>query len=89
MPGKGHEWNEQRARHRALARSTNQPCWICGGDIDWSAAPRTARSYSTDHYTPTSLGGGHALSNLRTAHYGCNSSRGNTTRGEYPTSRKW
>jgi 5-methylcytosine-specific restriction endonuclease McrA len=89
MPSKGRAWNTNRAIHRAHARTTDERCWICGQPIDWTAPPRTPRSYSTDHHTPTSLGGGDALANLKTAHYGCNSSRGNTTRGEYPTSRKW
>lgn len=89
MPGKGAAWNANRKIHRDHARAVNEPCWICKRPIDWSAPPRSPRSYSADHYTPTSLGGGDALSNLRTACYGCNSARGNTTRGEYPTSRKW
>jgi 5-methylcytosine-specific restriction endonuclease McrA len=89
MPSRGRPWNEQRARHRAWARARNEPCWICREPIDWTAEPRTPRSYSADHRTPTSLGGSDALSNLLVAHYGCNSSRGNTTRGEFPTSRRW
>jgi 5-methylcytosine-specific restriction endonuclease McrA len=89
MPSKGWAWDSQRARHKQHARTQGEPCWICHEPIDWSAAPRTPRSYSTDHVTPTSHGGTDAMSNLRTAHYGCNSSRGNLTRGDFPTSRRW
>jgi 5-methylcytosine-specific restriction endonuclease McrA len=89
MPSRGRPWDRQRATHYREAKARNEPCWICKQPIDWAAPPRTPRSYSTDHQTPTSHGGGDALSNLRTSHYGCNSARGNLTRGDFPTSRKW
>jgi 5-methylcytosine-specific restriction endonuclease McrA len=89
MPSRGRPWDRTRGIHKTQARNTNEPCWICKKPIDWSAEPRTPWAYSADHVTPTSLGGTDALSNLRTAHYSCNSSRGNTARGDFPTSRRW
>jgi len=90
MPARGHAWNEARARFKTECQKVNAPCWLCMQPIDYTAEPRTPASFSADHVTPTSLGGDPTRSsNLRPAHYGCNSSRGNTTRGQYPTSRQW
>lgn len=89
MPSRGRPWNLARAIHRQQSKAADLPCWICGEPIDWAAPPRSPRAYSADHKTPTSLGGGDALSNLAPSHYGCNSSRGNATRGDFPTSRRW
>ncbi|MBK0418290.1 HNH endonuclease [Leucobacter sp. CSA1] len=90
MPAKGDTWDRERAALRTTAQRSNTPCWICRQPIDWNAAPRTPRSFSADHVTPTSLGGDPLRrANLKPAHYGCNSSRGNTTRGQFPNSRKW
>ena len=85
MPSAGREWLGKCSTIRAR----RERCWICGETIDYTAEARTPRSFSVDHKTPTSLGGSDALSNLAAAHYGCNSSRGNATRGDFPTSRRW
>jgi hypothetical protein len=55
------------ATRRCLARYGRR-CWLCG-----SMGARTA-----DHVIPRSTGGGDELANLRPAHRGCNSQRGNT-----------
>lgn len=73
----GREWEKARAKVKAR----REPCWICGHPIDWDAAPRTRWSFSVDHVIPRSKGGDpYAQSNLRTAHYGCNASKGNGTK---------
>lgn len=72
----GAQWEKARAKVKAR----REPCWICGGAIDWDAPARTSLSFSVDHRIPRSKGGSHYdLNNLATAHYGCNSSRGNGT----------
>jgi 5-methylcytosine-specific restriction endonuclease McrA len=59
---------------RVLAEEST--CWICGGS-DFVALKRHRRSPSVDHVEPLVAGGRLlARSNLRLAHYGCNSSRG-------------
>lgn len=92
MPAAGRPWRREHAAFKAECKRTNAECWLCRGSkgpIDYNTH-RMPLSFSADHITPTSLGG-HATrrANLKPAHYGCNSSRGNTTRGQFPTSRKW
>lgn len=90
MPGKGRAWDRERTAYRARCQAANATCWLCRGLIQYDAEPRTPLSFSVDHVDPTSLGGDVMRQDLwRPAHYGCNSSRGNTTRGQYPTSRQW
>ena len=52
-------------------------CQLCGHPIDRDAAPRTRWSASLDHIEPQSaaLVPDNRPTNLRTAHFGCNSSR--------------
>jgi 5-methylcytosine-specific restriction endonuclease McrA len=54
-------------------------CWICGGDID-PDCPEWAGRWSLDHVLPLSRGGGNDVENLRPAHRGCNSHRGDGMR---------
>lgn len=91
--------------YRALARTVRreeQTCWLCGGDIDLTIPyrdPDTKRinkmSWSMDHIKPMSEYPDLALerSNVRAAHYRCNSSRGNRTPVKPPpplrVSRRW
>lgn len=56
-----------RITRQVLARY-GRMCWLCG-----EPGSRTA-----DHVVPRSAGGGDDLGNLRPAHRGCNSARGNT-----------
>lgn len=67
-------------------------CWLCHGPVDFTLPPRTRWSKSVDHiksvvdYPHLAL----VRSNVRLAHYGCNSSRqarGDTN--EYEPSREW
>ena len=93
MPARGDTWDRERASYKAECRRTNAPCWLCRGakgPILYDAKPRTPLSFTVDHVHPTSLGGDPMRRALwKPAHYGCNSSRGNTTRGQFPNSRQW
>lgn len=52
-------------------------CWLCGKPIRFDVPPRHPLSRSVDHVVALALGGHPtALSNLRPAHYGCNSRKG-------------
>ena len=65
----------KQARKRALRGATH--CTICGGALDFDAPARSRWSPSVDHIRALALGGApFDPSNLRVAHYGCNSSRG-------------
>lgn len=75
-------------RARAATLAASNICWICG----------KPGADTVDHVVPRSLGGAVAdRSNLRPAHYSCNSARGNGTRThrrgtperKNPTSRAW
>jgi hypothetical protein len=85
-----------KARQKVLANATH--CAICGGELDFNALPRSPRSPSVDHiitlkalrqYPPTER---HRLStspeNMRPAHYGCNSSRGDGRTTNTSTARR-
>lgn len=87
MPGRG-KGRVGRPYLRACAtlRAQHHDCWLCGQPIDYNAPPRTRWSYSTDHVTPLSHDGAPLdPGNLRAAHYGCNSARGN--RPHLPTTK--
>ncbi|MFH9574193.1 HNH endonuclease [Streptomyces sp. NPDC017454] len=51
-------------------------CQLCGSSIDQTIAWPHPKSPSIDHIIPLSRGGAHALSNVQSAHLGCNSSKG-------------
>ena len=51
-------------------------CQLCHQLVDAGADPTSSRAPSIDHITPLSMGGQHTMDNVRTTHYGCNSSRG-------------
>jgi 5-methylcytosine-specific restriction endonuclease McrA len=93
MPAKGKAWELLLASFKAECKGRGDNCWICREEIDYELRGRQTRAFSADHIVPTSLPGGQRQvlrrANLRPSHYGCNSRRGNTTRGEYPTSRQW
>jgi hypothetical protein len=96
-PGRsGSDW--ERVRAQVLASSS--VCWLCGQPVDFDAPARSPRSPSVDHVLPISATRNMdpaeqkrlALdpANLRVAHYGHNSGRGNR-RPSQPrrTSRAW
>lgn len=86
-PGRqGRPW--RRARTQVL--QGQPPCGLCGKAINYMAIPRTRWAPSVDHIIPTSRGGDPTdLANLRAAHYGCNSSRGNRGTKARAPSRVW
>lgn len=90
MRVRGRAWDRERSAYKADCERRNAHCWLCHKSINYKAPPRTPESFSVDHITPVSLGGDSMRrSNWRPSHYGCNSARGNTTRGQFPTSRRW
>lgn len=97
MPGNGRPWARETKRYKAECRTLNAQCVICQGTkgpIDYDS-PYDPNNYlplrfTVEHLTPTSLGGNMmSRTNWAPAHATCNSSRGNTTRGLYPTQRAW
>lgn len=74
-------------------KSEESVCWICLGGVDFDAPARTPESASIDHILGVEAHPELALvrSNLRLAHYGCNSRR--AARGNeapvYEPSREW
>ncbi|WP_414820613.1 HNH endonuclease [Streptomyces anthocyanicus] len=50
-------------------------CQLCHEPIDQSIVWPHPKSPSIDHVIPLSRGGAHALSNVQSAHLGCNSSK--------------
>lgn len=53
-------------------------CHLCGGPVNRKARPPYDPMAPTlDHVIPLSKGGPHAMANLRTAHFICNSRKGN------------
>lgn len=77
---KGRPW--ERVCHRVYAEEAN--CHLCGRYVDQTLPPRTSQSRSVHHLIPPDIRPdlANVRSNLRLAHYGCNSSYG---RGEYET----
>lgn len=78
---------------RALQRQVyaeESICWLCHTPVDFHAKPRTRWSKSVDHVKPVTTHPHLALvrSNLRLAHYGCNSRRRDKP-VEYEPSREW
>lgn len=83
----------RRARRRAWKERTNRlvpalvrahvyerdrwTCWLCLKPILRDVQAPHPLSHSVDHVVPQSEGGEHTASNLRTAHFMCNSVRGN------------
>lgn len=79
-----------QAEFREQCKAAKLPCWLCGNSINYWAKAGDPKSFTADHVTPTSLGGEEVrLANLKPACWSCNSSRGNGTRGQFPTSRQW
>lgn len=82
----------KQLRKRVLAEET--VCWLCGLPLDFDAPPKSRWAPSVDHVVPRSQGGSvFDRSNLRAAHAGHNSARGDGTRTRpavpSPQSRRW
>lgn len=69
----------RRNWHRRVARVYEQHgyvCWICRDPIDPQIPWPHSRAKTVDHVIPRSKGGGSSVENLRPAHHGCNTTRG-------------
>jgi len=73
-----------------LRRKYGDWCWLCGKPIDFTITDiRNPLHYSRDHVIPRARGGSSSRENLRLAHRGCNSRRGQqspVTAPEWPFS---
>lgn len=65
------------AWRRAVIAVYGTRCCLCGEAIDLARRWPDPRSFTVEHTTPRSHGGRDNLANLRPAHLGCNSARGN------------
>lgn len=84
---KSYRW--QQVRLKVLERD-GWICWLCGLPIDRGAPPRSRWSASVDHIVPRSKGGNLLdPANLRAAHHGHNSARGNREPKRQRQSRAW
>ena len=75
-------WNFKAIKKafHAECEATNEPCWLCGQPIDYTAPPEHPDAFEYDHYHPVST---HPQltedpANARAAHSSCNRSRGDT-----------
>jgi hypothetical protein len=97
MTNYGSGYDRARAAFKAACAARNEPCWICHnqlGPIDYvtkyDPAKKQPLLFSLDHADPVSLGHDPMRTDRwRASHLRCNVSRGNTTRGMFPTTRKW
>lgn len=74
-------WGGRRVRQlaQAVVLMHGITCWLCHQPIDLRLAHPASGSLSVDHVVPRSRGGTDQLANLRPAHLGCNTGRGNRT----------
>lgn len=70
------------ARRRVAQRvKAGEPCCFCRLPIDLSIPYPDPMSFTVDHRTPTSLGGGDQWDALRPSHNHCNRQRSNLPDG--------
>lgn len=67
---------QKSGRWRRIADRDGLECWLCHQAVDLTVSVRHQRAPSADHVVPLAHGGSDDDSNLRLAHYGCNSRRG-------------
>jgi 5-methylcytosine-specific restriction endonuclease McrA len=86
-------WNGSRYRRLcAEVRRRNDPCCICGHQIDLTLDPRSPWSFTVEHTIPLSRGGSLLdPANARSAHRVCNSRKGNrvSSASVGKSSRRW
>lgn len=83
----------RRELRRAVIAAHGDRCSLCGGIVDltepWDDG-HNPRYPTLEHVIPQSHDGTHDVDNLRLAHKGCNSARGNRTPDETTTAtRRW
>lgn len=61
-----------RDKHRAIIARRQEPCHLCGEEIDYSLPHTDPMSFTVDHVTPLARGGTDTLDNSRASHRACN-----------------
>lgn len=70
-PSRSHWGADQtRAAREAIIKRDGPNCWLCELAFKFMEKP------TLDHVIPLSLGGPHRVSNMKLAHYSCNTKRG-------------
>jgi len=67
----------ERVDYCAIAERDAWTCHLCGLPVDPALRGRTRWARSFDHVIPITRGGHHVASNIKLAHFGCNSRKGN------------
>lgn len=76
--GKGHRaYRRQQAALKRRTREDDLACWLCGEPVDTTLPATDRMSFTADHVEALGNGGHLVRNELRPAHRGCNSRRGN------------
>lgn len=67
----------ERVDYGAIAERDGWICHLCGQPVNPAIRGRVRAARSFDHVNPLSKGGAHVATNIRLAHLGCNSRKGN------------
>ncbi|NWL34441.1 hypothetical protein [Paenarthrobacter nitroguajacolicus] len=72
-------YRKQRLEFRGQGQDNNEPCWLCGMDIDYTLAWPDEQAWELDHLYPRSTHPQHAEdpANFRHSHSLCNNRRSN------------
>lgn len=85
-------WTTLARKRVAQAAAAQEPCGLCGMDIDYDLRGKNVRGAPTaDHQVPLAQGGAllPPLEELRVVHKACNSRQGQAlSRGRHPSSSK-
>lgn len=77
MTNDPYQLKKNRPIARARDRGANAECYLCTESINYDLEYPHPDSWSLDHKTPQSFGGGHELSNAVATHLTCNKARYN------------
>lgn len=67
----------ERVDYLAIAERDGWTCHLCDLPVDPAIRGRVREARSFDHVIPITRGGRHEASNIKLAHFGCNSRKGN------------
>lgn len=67
--------NPEKIDRDLVADRDGWVCWLCGTDVDREARWPNTLCASLDHVVPLSRGGQHTYTNVRLAHFICNTRR--------------
>lgn len=67
----------ERVDYLAIAERDGWTCHLCEMPVNPAIRGRTREARSFDHVIPITRGGRHEASNIKLAHFGCNSRKGN------------